>query len=306
MAAMSARALALCGAIVISFSAILFRLAEVSPATGAFFRPAYGLPFLAAIALLQRGSARRSPRERATAALAGVLMGLAFLLWNHAIGAIGAGLATVLGNTQVVFVGVAAWLLHGERPTRAAMVGVPVVMLGALATSGLGGGGAYGAAPVVGVVLGLANGATYAAFLMLFRSLGKGRGIAAGTLADASAGAALVTLIAGVVSDPAFSLLPSWPSHGWLLAAGVGPQTLGWLAILFALPRLPALETSVILLLQPVLTVVWAWGLLAERPSAIQLFGVGLVLFGVTLVSVLGAARQAARAPAATPLRSGR
>ena len=38
--------------------------------------------------------------------------------WHHSIDAVGAGLATVLGNIQVVFVGLLAWAL-GERPTTA-------------------------------------------------------------------------------------------------------------------------------------------------------------------------------------------
>ena len=301
MARMAARLLALFGAVVISFSAILVRLAEVSPSTAAFFRPAYGLPLLMVAALVLHRPAR-AWRERALAVLAGCLMGLAFTFWNHAIVAIGAGLSTVLGNTQVVFVGILAWILHGERPTRAAMATIPVVMLGALATGGLGGVGAYGDAPLRGVVFGLMNGVAYAAFLLLFRALGRGRRVAAGPLADATFGAAAVTLIAGLATDPAFDLGFSWPEHGWLIATGVGPQFVGWLAILYALPRLPALETSVILLIQPVLTVVWGALLLGEAPSPVQLAGVGTILVGVAVLTVVGSARPGPKRGAPVPL----
>jgi len=41
--------LALLGILIISFSAILVRLAEVSPAGAAFFRMAYALPVLAVV-----------------------------------------------------------------------------------------------------------------------------------------------------------------------------------------------------------------------------------------------------------------
>ncbi|MEX2501594.1 MAG: DMT family transporter [Trueperaceae bacterium] len=300
---MAARVLALFGALVISFSAIFVRLADVSPSTAAFFRPAYGLPLLMLAAWAMRTSAVRPLRLRAMALLAGCLMGTAFTFWNHAIVAIGAGLSTVLGNTQVVFVGLLAWLLHGERPTRAAMVTIPVVMLGALATSGLGGGTAYGEAPLRGVAFGLMNGVVYAAFLLLFRAMGRGRRVAAGPLADATAGAALVTLVAGLTTDPGFDLTLAWPAHGWLIATGVGPQFFGWLAILYALPRLPALETSVILLIQPVLTVVWAGLLLAEAPSVVQLAGVGTVLAGVAVLSVVGSARPGPKDAAQVPAR---
>lgn len=294
------RILALVGALTISFSAILVRLADVSPSTAAFYRPVYGLPWLALAWWAFGRTTSRSVGERGRALLAGVLMGVAFTVWNHAIEAIGAGLATVLGNTQVVFVGIAAWILHGERPSRAAFAAVPIVLAGAVFTSGLGGGAAYGDAPLRGVAFGLVNAVTYSAFLLMFRAVGRGQRVAAGPLFDATAGAALVTLLGGLWTDPAFALAPSWPEHGWLALLGLGPQAAGWLCILYALPRLAALETSMILLMQPVLTVVWAWLLLAEAPSTVQLAGVALVLAGVTLVSVRGSVR-----PPVSPARTG-
>lgn len=292
-----ARALALIGAITISFSAILVRLADVSPSTAAFFRPAYALPWLLiAWQLLGRGVSRPL-RRRLLALTAGLLMGAAFTVWNYAIEAIGAGLATVLGNTQVAFVGLAAWLLYGERPSRVAFAAVPVVFLGAVLTSGLGGGGAYGDAPFRGVAFGLANALTYSVFLLMFRTLGRGQRVAAGPLFDATVGAALATLAGGILTDPGFDLTPTWPEHGWLLLLGFGPQVVGWLCIFYALPRLAALETSVILLLQPVLTVLWAWLLLSETPSLVQLSGVGLVMVGVAVLSLRGSVRTVKRTP---------
>jgi len=293
----SARLVAVFGAVVISFSAIFFRLADVSNATASFHRPFLALPVLLAIALWQHAQGRpeRPVHERLATVAAGTLMGIAFLFWNVGIKAIGAGLATVLGNSQVVFVGLAAWVLQGERPSRAALLGIPVVFLGALATSGLGGEAAYGVAPMRGVLFGIANGLTYAAFLMMFRALNRGKGLAAGLLGDASLGAALVMLLVGGLTDPAFQLIPEPAAAGWLLLAALGPQVMGWLAILYALPRLAALDTSVVLLLQPVLTVLWAWWLLAETPSLIQLLGVALVLVGVTIVSLFGSAKRSAR-----------
>ena len=52
----------LLGALVIAFSAILVRLADVSPATAAFFRCAYAVPVLAVLAWLER---RRHGPQRA-------------------------------------------------------------------------------------------------------------------------------------------------------------------------------------------------------------------------------------------------
>lgn len=284
------RLVALAGAITISFSAILVRLADASPSTVAFFRCGYGLMALALLALAG-GAGGRPRRERLGAFGAGMLMGLSLTLWNYAIGYIGAGLSTVIANTQVVFVGLAAWALYGERPSRLALGAVPAVLLGVVLASGLGRIGAYGEAPVLGAALMLLNALVYATFLLLFRRYSGRAPAPRGPLLDATAGATVLTLAAGLLTDPGFTLRPSWPTHGWLLLLGLGPQVVGWLLILRALPRLPALDTSVILLMQPVLTTVWAFLLFRELPSALQWSGVALVLAGVTLLSARGSAR---------------
>ena len=66
--------------------------------------------------------------------------------------------------------------------------------------------------------------------------------------------------------DPHFSLVPSGPRTVARLLALVS-QVIGWLLIATALPRLPAMETSVILLGQPILAVIW--GLLGFRRAVV-------------------------------------
>ena len=241
---------AVTGILIISFSAIFVRLAGVTPTTSAFFRASYALPFLLALWLLQRGARRRPTRERLLAVAAGVFLGLDLAFWHRAIELIGAGLATVLGNTQVVFVGLLAWVLYRERPSSGAVLAVPLVFAGVVLISGVGTGDAYGRDPRLGVFFGLLTGITYSIFLLGFRSAGRSLGAPAGPLLDATLGAALGTVAVGVV-DGQLDLTVTWPAHGWLLALAVGSQVVGWQLIGAALPRLPALETSVFLLLQP-------------------------------------------------------
>jgi drug/metabolite transporter (DMT)-like permease len=108
---------ALAGAVAIAFSGILFRLADVSASTGAFFRCLYALPALWLLARFEdRRYGPRPTRARGIAVVAGVFFAIDLVLWHNAIEAVGAGLATVLGNTQVLLVGLLAWALLGERP----------------------------------------------------------------------------------------------------------------------------------------------------------------------------------------------
>jgi len=281
--------LGVAAAAAISFSAIFIRLADVSVSTAAFFRPFYALPAIALLLVMSRGHDPRSRRERLGTLLAGGLMGVAFTLWNYSIGYVGAGLATVLGNTQVVFVGLFAWWVFRERPPRATVLAVPLVLGGVVLATGVGRPDAYGSDPVMGVVFGVFNALSYAAFLLIFRRTARGATRPWGPLFDASLGAAVVTLVLGLLTDPAFDLRPVWPAHGWLLALAIGSQTIAWGAILVVLPRLPALDTSIILLVQPVLTVVWGAWMFAERPSPWQWAGVASVLAGVGVVVLAGA-----------------
>lgn len=287
------RLVALLGAIAISFSAIFVRLADVSPSTAAFFRPAYALPILGLLWWLTRRQEQRTRRARAVAIGAGLLTGVSFTIWNYAIELIGAGLSTVLGNTQVVFVGIIAWWLYGERPSRVALVAIPVVFTGVIFTSGLGRADAYGQDPVLGAALSLANALVYTSFLLIFRALSKGLRLPTGPQLDATIGAVIATLIGGLLTDPGFSLAPTWPEHGWLALLALGSQVIGWLCIMAALPRLPALDTSVILLMQPMLTVIWALLIFGEYLSGVQWAGVALVLVGIAAMSIRGSVTPA-------------
>lgn len=280
--------LSLIGIVSISFSAIFVRLADVSPDTAAFFRAAYALPALFLIWRARRERDRRTSRERWMAFAAGLFLALDFAFWHRAIGDIGAGLATVIGNTQVVFVGIYAWMFLRERPTRLAFVLVPTVFAGVLLISGLGREDAFGSDPLAGVFWGVLTGLMYTGFLILLRRSNRSLAPPSGPLMEATAGALLGMVFIGPLFDPAFSVAPTWPAHGWLLALALICQVFGWLLITVALPRLPSLETSVMLLLQPMLTVFWAYLLFAEVLSPIQWVGVALVLIGVGTLAAKG------------------
>ncbi len=90
---------------------------------------------------------------------------------------------------------------------------------------------------------------------------------------------------------------PALASLGWLALLGLTSQSLGYLFISISLPRLPAIVTSLILLVQPVITVGLSMVLLGERPSIAQLAGVALVIGGIAVATVpLARLRDAIRA----------
>jgi drug/metabolite transporter (DMT)-like permease len=282
------------GALVIAFSGILVRLAEVSPSTAAFFRCLYALPPLALLAWAERRRfGDRSRRDHALAWAAGVFFAADLTFWHHSIAAVGAGLATVLGNTQVVFVGLLAWAALGERPENRSLVAIPIVFIGVTLISGVIGSGAYGDDPALGVVYGVLTGITYALFLLILRQGNTNERRPAGPLFEATASAAVFSALGGIaVGD--IDWVPGPESQAWLVLLALSSQVLGWLLISVSLPRLPAVLTSILLMLQPVSTVFLGAVLLSEAPSAVQLAGVAIVIAGVTVATV----RPRERAPA--------
>lgn len=276
---------AVLGAGCIAFSGILVRLADVSPDTAAVFRCLYALPLLGLIAWLERK--RYGPtdsRDRRIAYLAGAFFALDLIFWHRSIIAVGAGLATVLGNLQVVFVGFVAWWLLGERPSSRIFVAVPVVLAGIVLISGIVEQGAYGTDPAMGTVYGILTALAYTAFVLLLRQANRDVRRPAGPLFDATLAAAILSAVGGLILRDLE--MPDAAAHGWLIALALSSQVLGWLLISISLPRLPAAVTSVVIMLQPVGSVFLAMWLIDETPSLLQLVGVALVLVGVAAVAL--------------------
>jgi drug/metabolite transporter (DMT)-like permease len=130
----------------------------------------------------------------------------------------------------------------------------------------------------------IAAGVAYVGFLLLLRH-GADERRPAGPLFDATAAATIATAIAaGALGDTRIGL--TWPAAAWLLSLALGPQVVGWLLITVSPPRLPAATTSLLLMIQPVGSLLPAAVIFSERPNSLQLVGVGIVL-----VAVLFAAR---------------
>lgn len=283
---------ALAGVMAITFSPIFVRLSGLSPATVAFWRLAYALPAVFAAWLVVRRRDTRPLRSRAQAAAAGLFLAVDLFSWHHSIALIGAAAATLVGATQVAFVGFVAWALYRERPSRLAFVVLPVVLGGVALLSGLGGADAYGRRPVLGVVLGLVSALCYSVFLLLLRHSNRGYlAPSPGPLLDATLGALAGTAVTALF-DSGFSLAPSWPAHGWLLALALLCHAAGWIWITGALPRLPALEVSALLLVQPAGAVIWAQLIFTERLSPVQWAGVAVVLGGILVLALWGAVHR--------------
>ena len=215
---------ALIGAVAIAFSGILFRVAHVSPSTGAVFRCLYALPPLWLLARWEdRRYGPRPLKQRRLAWIAGLFFAVDLIAWHQGIEEVGAGLATVLGNLQVVLVGLLAWAFLRERPSNRSLAAIPVALFGVILISGVLEHGAYGRNPGLGVAFGILTAASYAGFLLVLRQGNKDLRRPAGPLFDATLASG-----AGVHRDRARDREPRLDSR--LAGTGLPPAARAQLA----------------------------------------------------------------------------
>lgn len=282
-------ALAVAGGLIIAWSAIFVRLAGATPATAALLRCAYAVPVLVALALLQH---RRSPRDipgarrRACwAALAGLCFAADLVLWHTSIAAVGAGLATVLANAQVVLVPLLAWLLLAERPAPAQFASIPLLVAGTLLIAGVVGAGAYGADPLLGALTGLATAVAYSGFLLALRAGSRHGALPIVPLAIATAVACPAIAAWGLARGSIDLAGPGLAGHAWLLLLALSCQVVAWLLIGLSMTRLSAATVSLVLPVQPVGSTLLGVAIFGEAPSAAQWAGAALTLVGIVVAA---------------------
>jgi drug/metabolite transporter (DMT)-like permease len=287
---------ALFGAMLLSFAPLLYIRSDTSPVTGAFFRMLYALPILIFLVWYLNRDDPRGIRNRALAFSAGLLLAIDFVGYHSAIDYIGSGIATLIGNSQVVIVTLVSWWMFGERPNRMIVFALPMVMLGLILISGIWDDEPYGDDPIKGVVGGIVAAIFYSSFLILYRFSNRIQAPSVNLQLDATAGAAMGLLIAGIMPLSRLDIEPidfsfTWPGHGWIILLAASCQVIGWIAITYALPRLPAAHTSFAILLQPVLTILWGVIILSENPSIQQIGGMSLIFAAIIAVTMFGTAQ---------------
>lgn len=295
------------GAASMSASAVLISLAGVDSATAAFYRCFLALVPLSPLVLLEvRRHGRLPAGLTGSALIAGVFLGVDFLMWNVSIGDIGAGIATVVVNLQVVLFPVLVGLVNRTRISRHFLLALPVLVVGvALAGGALGGGaGGPGGDPVRGTALCVLAAIAYTGYLFLNRR--SGRRSPAHVVTPVFLGTAAAAATAGVAGVATTGIAVDLPAITWLWLAllAVFGQTVSWLLVARGLPRIEPAWASTLLLLQPVAAVALAAVVLGQVPTATQLGGCALILLTIWRLAV-GPGRRGRGSAAWGRLRTG-
>ena len=185
-----------------------------------------------------------------------------------------------LQDTAPLYILLLGPLLLGERARRSDVVLMAVMAGGMLLFFvGVPAPQATAPAPLRGNFLALAAGICWALTIMGLRRLGREgeeRGVAAAAVAAGNLIAFAVTLPLALPVGPARPV-------DWALVAFLGVVQIGLAYVLLTrgVRGVPALETSLLLLVEPVLNPIWAWAVHGENPGLWSVLG-GAVILGAT------------------------
>ena len=265
----------LCGAFLISFSGIFVKLADVSPTASGFYRVFFGAIFLCGATLWVRDIRKLTPAEWLLIVFCGFVFALDLFFWHESIMYIGPGLATLLGNFQVFFLAAAGILFWGEKSRPRFFAALPLAIIGLLLIVGMHW-SHLEKNYKTGIYYGLLTAVCYTAFLLSLRKIRSDDTHSLfSTLMIVSLSCACFLGLKMLHAGDSFTI-PNVRSLAALLGLGLFSQTIGWVLIAHALPKMRASHAGLILLLQPSLAFIWDV-LLFNRPTN-TLNWIGLII----------------------------
>ncbi|CCH49192.1 DMT family transporter [Pseudodesulfovibrio piezophilus] len=279
------------GAVLISFSSVMVKLANVPPDVAGFYRLFFGGLGMLAILWRMGKFKRLTAHVWRWSFLSALFFACDFFFWHRSIGLVGPGLSTMLANFQVIALALVSILFLRERVSWAFLVAIPTALLGLYLMVGVSW-TSFTPDFKLGVVYGLLTALAYALYLLSLKySLTKAE---ADPLAMASA-VALMTggLLAGLSLGQGESFtIPDIRSLVALATLALICHAVGWYLITRGIQRLKTSLVGLFLLLQPTLSYVWDIVFFNKPTTPVELAGVGLALVGIYLGSIRPKAKE--------------
>ncbi|MCP5050857.1 MAG: DMT family transporter [bacterium] len=285
------------GAFGISFSPVLAKLVgqdAIGPTAIGFWRTIIGGLVMMLIVLFQRQRLLISKVPIGWCIFGGLFFALDLAFWHRAILDIGAGMATLLGNTQVFITTVASFLIFKEKLTRRFLMSVPVAFFGLVLLIGvLSESVPFTGLYVRGLVFGFLTAVSYA-----FYMVGLKKATSHSTHPSPSVlltwvcfSSALFTAIGSVFESQPF-MPPDFRAFSIVLALGIFCQALSWWAIAYGVKRVAIHHAGLILLMQPPLSILWGFLFFGETLVFSQIIGAVITLSAIYAGSMKAGKRK--------------
>ena len=276
----------LAGTVLISFSAVFVRLADVGPTTAGFYRMLFGSVLLVALVAIKRQALWRGWTPFGLAIVAAIFFTGDLISWHNSIHFVGPGLATILANFQVFTLAIIGVVVFKERVTWRFVLSIPLALAGLFLLVGVDW-SVLSPEYKSGVWLGLICAVMYTGYLLTLRKSQKRK-----TRLEPTANLALISVVTAMFIAPATVLqgegfgIPDGKSAVVLVAYGFLCQAIGWIIISWAVVKIEASRVGLLLLLQPTLTFIWDIVFFKRPTTTVELLGALLTLVAIYIGSV--------------------
>jgi drug/metabolite transporter (DMT)-like permease len=268
------------GTAIIAWSGVLARFLDVGPLAGAAWRMGLAVPALAIWARLVSGR-RTNMAQTSVFALPLILAGLAFAAdvgaFHIALTGTKVANASFIGNLAPILAVVGGALFFAERPPRRVWFALALALLGSWVMAGM-------AAPAklgFGDVFALCAAVSYAAYLLVIKSVRTKLDGPTATLWSAAVSTIVLTFAAMLHGEV---LLPH-SALGWTIVVllGVVSHAMGQGLTSVAIGRVPVGLIALVILAQPPFSALLAWLVLGEGMIPQQMAGGAVILAAVFL-----------------------
>ena len=271
------------GAVMISFSGVWVKVAHVTPNVSAFYRVFFGGIILLGAALYRRELKWPGTRQLILSLLCGFLFALELWFYHYSVEYVGPGLGTIIPNFEV-FILAGIGILFLREPVRLVFIlSLPLAFVGLFMIVGVNW-THLDKLYRVGIYFGLAAAVGYAAFLLLLRKLqAEQTGVSFFYVIMMVSFGTTIFLAAEMFFSKSTFKIPDLQSFFALAALGLFSQSIGWILITNALPKIRASLSGLILLLQPALAFVWDVSFFQRPTTLVNWLGVLLALTAIYL-----------------------
>lgn len=293
--------IALISAVFLSTTAIFIRHLTVTygaPALVlAFWRSTFVvLTLVVALGILNPVLLKVRRADLAYLALHGFILSIFNSLWTLSIAVNGAAVGNVLVYSSAAFTALLGWWLLKERLDWAKILTVLICLAGIVLVSNALDPSAW-RTNLLGILTGILSGLGYAAYTLMGRAASQ-RGLNPWTTLLYAFGFGALFLLAynllpgqflpGTAGPPAELLWlgTAWAGWGVLFVLAAGPTVAGFGLYNVSLVHLPSSVVNLIVTLEPAFTAAFAYLLLAERMTAVQIAGGLLIMAGVVFLRV--------------------
>ena len=279
--------LVLIGAFLISFSPIFVSLSDLQPTVSAFYRVFIGSIFLGLMVALNYQRYADKFLINRYLIFACFFFALDLWFWHRSILYIGPGMSTLIVNFQIFIIPLLSYFIFNLVPNRYQILAIFLAAFGLYLT--LGYGGSFSSENIrLGLIFGILTAFAYSAYILSLKKNDledSARISPVISLLCISAISALILFVAVKFEGESLAINSAQNLFS-MLAYGIMSHVFGWYMIILGLKTITATTAGIILISQPIFSLVWEYLIFSRVINSIEIIGISIVVLAmITCVS---------------------